>query len=86
MKIPIWQPMLKCEENTSEMFVVQKELFLMAARGELLIENNHFVGVLADRLRIQGKPRLLQCVHFYPHFFITPDVFQLQIYFIEQDC
>lgn len=34
------------------MLVIQKELFNFAAKGELLIESNLFLGVLADRLQI----------------------------------
>ena len=37
------------------MIVIQKELFSLAQMGDLLIEYDHFCGVLADKLQIQGK-------------------------------
>jgi hypothetical protein len=41
---------MKCEENPKEMLIIQKELFLLASKGDLLIENDVFVRILADRL------------------------------------
>jgi hypothetical protein len=37
------------------MIVVQKELFNLASKGELLIEGNHFIRILADKLKLLGK-------------------------------
>jgi hypothetical protein len=48
---------VRCDESNNEMIVIQKELFLLAAKGELLIENSHFIGVLSEKLKIQGKPQ-----------------------------
>ena len=50
--IPVWQPLVKCEENTQEMIVIQKELFTLAANGDLLIEYNALMAIICDRLTI----------------------------------
>jgi hypothetical protein len=44
--IPTWQPILRCEDAPAEMSAVQRELFALAERGELLIEIGHFVDAL----------------------------------------
>ena len=48
--IPIWQPLLKCEENSQELIVIQKELFGLAQRGDLLIEFDQFIAILTEKL------------------------------------
>lgn len=48
--IPIWQPFVKCEENSEELIVIQKELFALAQEGDLLIEYDHFSSIIADKL------------------------------------
>lgn len=37
------------------MLVIQRELFQLAQRGDLLIENDVFIGTVCDRLQISGK-------------------------------
>lgn len=53
--VPIWQPLVKCDESAQELIVLQKELFNLASKGELLIEFDHFVGILTDKLQVSGK-------------------------------
>ena len=37
------------------MIVIQKELFLLAENGDLLIQNDLFVGILSEKFNYEGK-------------------------------
>lgn len=39
--------------------VIQRELFSLALRGDLLVEFGQFIEILTDKLQIEGKYLLL---------------------------
>lgn len=53
--IPVWQPVIRCAERMLEMNILQRELFDLATKGDLLIESDIFVSTLSDRLGLTGK-------------------------------
>ena len=53
--IPVWQPFVKCEDSPQEMLVIQKELFSLAKKGDLLVEFSQITGIISDRLQLSGK-------------------------------